>query len=522
MSRFKAETEVVKVRRRNRVGTALVALCIIALSLCSCANPFRAKSRAPEGGGTYGGEVVVGITQEPGIFDPHTSVAAGDEEILFNIFEGLVKCLPSGEFAPALATDYVISDDATIYTFTLRTGVVFHNGEPMTAEDVVYSISRAAGLETGVPLRDDLSGILSVEATSTNSIRIVLESPDAELLPFLAVAIIPRSVADINETPIGTGPFKFQEYRVCESVILVRNNNYWQSGLPYLDRVTFKITPDMNTAFLQLRSGSIDIFPYLDSEKASRIESDYQILSGESNMIHLLALNNVVAPFDNPKVREAMNRAIDRTELIQILMDGAGTPIYSGLSPAMGAYYNESLNNAFPYDPERAVELLTEAGYPDGFRATLVVPSNYRHHINAATILVDQFSRVGIHLSVLTVDWATWLSSVYAARDFETTVIALTSDFSPRDVLSRYVSDAGNNFINYSNPEFDAVFDQIRGEPDEDERILLYHRLQEILAEDSASVYFEDPRNIVAVSKDLSGYVVYPIYVQDMSTVHYN
>ena len=216
MSRFKAETEVVKVRRRNRVGTALVALCIIALSLCSCANPFRAKSRAPEGGGTYGGEVVVGITQEPGIFDPHTSVAAGDEEILFNIFEGLVKCLPSGEFVPALATDYVISDDATIYTFTLRTGVAFHNGEPMTAEDVVYSISRAAGLETGVPLRDDLSGILSVEATSANSIRIVLESPDAELLPFLAVAIIPRSLSDPNETPISTGPFKFQEYRVSD------------------------------------------------------------------------------------------------------------------------------------------------------------------------------------------------------------------------------------------------------------------------------------------------------------------
>ncbi len=502
--------------------SAFLVFVFVAQSLSSCTAPFRQKSRAPEGGCIYGGEVVIGITQEPGLFDPHNAVAAGDDEILFNIFEGLVKCTPSGELEPALATGYTISEDAMTYTFTIRSGVVFHNGEMLTPEDVVYSIARAAGLDTDTPLISELSGIRAVEVIGDSEVRILLDAPDAELLPFLTVAIIPRSVADINDTPIGTGPFKFSSYRVCESVVLLRNNEYWQTGIPYLDKVTFKITADMNTAFMQLRSGSIDIFPYLEPEKADQLRSDFQIISGESNLIHVFALNNRESPFNIPKVREAMNYAVDRTELIRLLMNGEGTPIFSGMSPAMGAYYNESLDGYFSYDLEKAKALLAEAGFPEGFEATVTVPSNYQHHVNAATVIADQLSRAGITLKIESVDWATWLSRVYTDRDFQSTVIALTSEFTPRDVLNRYVSDARNNFIGYENPEYDRVFQMIGNEPDENIRIEQYRQLQELLAEDSASVFFEDPRNIVAVSNALSGYEVYPIYVQDMSLVHYN
>ena len=522
VSCFTVITRIERFGHRFRAICVVLALCLAAPAFSSCANPFRAISRAPADGSAYGGEVVVGITQEPSVFDPHTAIAAGDEEILFNIFEGLVKCTPEGEFIPALATDFSISDDAMTYTFTLRDGVVFHNGEPLTTGDVVYSLSRAAGLLTGTPLRNELSGIAGVEVSGANEVHVLLKAPDAELLPFLTVAIIPRSVSDINETPIGTGPFKFLSYRVAESVILVRNENYWQPGLPYLDKVTFRITADMNTAFLLLRSGSIDIFPYLDPEKARQIHSDFRIVTGETNMIHVFALNNQATPFDNPKVREAMNYAVDRTELILLLMNGEGTPLYTGMSPAMGPYYNETLENAFPYDPEKAIELLAEAGYPEGFEATVTVPSNYSHHVNAATAISDQLSRVGVDLSILSVDWATWLSQVYSNRNFEATIIALTPEFSPKDVLSRYASDSDNNFINYSSTEYDAVLLSVHTEINEDVRVDLYRRLQALLVEDSASVFFESPRNIVAVSDELSGYVVYPIYVQDMSTVHYN
>lgn len=504
-----------------RCACLVITLFLFAFSQLSCAPLFRTASRTPDDGSIYGGEVVVGITQEPTLFDPHTVVAAGDEEIIFNIFEGLVKCTPDGHFEPALAIDYSISEDAMTYTFLIRSGVRFHNGEVMTREDVVYSIRRAAGLDTGTPLRSELSDIQSVTLSGENEVNIVLTEPDAELLPFLNVAIIPRSVSDINDTPIGTGPFKFSSYRVSESVILVRNDDYWQEGIPYLNKVTFKITADMNTAFMQLRSGSIDIFPYLDPEKTSQLTDDFQIISGESDMIHVFALNNAVAPFDNPKVREAMNYAVDRESLISLLMSGEGTMIFSGMSPAMGSYYNESLENAYRYDPGKAVELLEQAGFPDGFQATVTVPSNYAHHVNAATIIADQLRKVGVELTIVSVDWATWLEKVYTDRDYQSTVIALTSEFAPRDVLNRYVSDAHNNFIGFNSKEYDRIFSSIRSEPDEDERILAYRRLQEILVSENASVFFQDPRNIVAVRNGLIGYVVYPVYVQDLSVVHY-
>lgn len=487
----------------------------------SCVNNGASKNSSSSGS-MYGGEVILGITQEPAIFDPHTVEAAGDEEILFNIFEGLVKCTSTGEFIPALSTSYTISEDATMYVFTIRQGVTFHNGEVMTPEDVVYSISRAAGLDTGLPLKRGLADVKSAEVTGDFEVTVTLKNPDAELIAFFNAAIIPASIADIDKTPIGTGPFKFVSYSVGESVILEKNASYWQEGVPYLDKVTFKVTADMDAAFMELRSGSIDIFPYLTSDKAAQLKDDYQILSGDMNAVQIFALNNDVEPFNNPKVREAMNYAVDREELISLLMDGVGTRLVTGMSPAMGDYYNTSLDGSFPYDADKAIALLTEAGYPDGFSATITVPSNYKIHVKTAEILESQLSRVGIDITIVSVDWATWLNDVYLDRNYESTVIALTSEYAPRDVLSRYVSDSDFNFINYSSAAYDEAYSQVITELDQSTRVELYMDLQSYLLTDSASVYLQDPQNIVAVNKELSGYLVYPIYVQDMSTVHYN
>lgn len=506
---------------RQILATVLGLICFCVF-VSSCSGTSKTSVRAPADGSQYGGEVIVGITQEPSIFDPHTVVAAGDEEILFNIFEGLVKCDSNGNFVPALATDFFITENATDYIFTIRQDVKFHNGNTLSVEDVIYSLSRAAGLYTGRPLQSDLAGIESVTQTGEYQVTVHLTAPDAEMMPFFTVAIIPKDIPDIQATPIGTGPFVFSSYRVGESIILTRNNEYWQSNLPYLDKVTFKITADMDSAFLELKSGNIDIFPYLTLNKADQIRDTYQILSRESNMVQIFALNNAITPLNDPLVREAINCAINRENLISLSMDGAGVPLYSGMSPAMGKYYDSSLDNSIPYNILRAKELLADAGYPDGLSLSVVVPSNYQIHVDTAVILSDQLSKAGIDLSIVTVDWSTWLNDVYQGKNFETTVIALTSDFTPRDVLSRYVTDADGNFISYSNPDFDRIFSQIASESDETLRVEMYHDLLAILLQDYASAYLQDPQNIVAVKKDLSGYVVYPIYVQDMSLVQYN
>ena len=466
---------------------------------------------------------VVGITQEPAVFDPHTVVAAGDEEIIFNVYEGLYKFDYEGNLNPCLATGVEISDDASVYTFKIRKGVKFHDGSDLDAGDVVYSLKRAAGLldgQDGVALVSELDSISAVEATSDGSVKVTLDSSSYELLSCFTTGIIPEGYDNCQKAPVGTGPFKFDSYNPGQSVILVKNDNYWQKGLPYLDKVTFKVCADMDAGITELANGSIDIFPYLTPDRANQLDSSkYNILSNGSNMVQIFALNNDVAPLNDVRVRQAINYAINRKDIISVTMDGAGVELSTAMSPAMGSYYDTSLDGSFAQDVEKAKSLLAEAGYENGFDITCTVPSSYLIHVNTAVELASELKAVGINLEIKQVDWATWLDVVYKGRQYETTVIALTSTYAPYDVLERYQSTADGNFINYSNPDVDKLMAQIPMTADQGERTALYHQVLGILTEDACSAYIQDPTTITAVATRLEGYHVYPMYVQDMSQV---
>ena len=473
--------------------------------------------------GSDNNNAVVGITQEPGIFDPHTVVAAGDEEIIFNVYEGLYKFDHEGNLNPCLATDVEISDDASVYTFTIRDGVKFHDGSDLDAGDVVYSLKRAAGLldtQDGTALVSELDPISSVEATSDGKVKVTLESSSYELLSYFTTGIIPEGYDNCQKAPVGTGPFKFDSYTPGQNVILVKNGNYWQKGLPYLDKVTFKVCADMDAGLTELANGSIDIFPYLTTDRANQLDSSkYNIETNGSNMVQIFALNNKVEPLNDLRVRQAMNYAVSRKDIISVTMDGAGVELTTAMSPAMGSYYDTSLDGTFDQDIEKAKSLLAEAGYENGFDITCTVPSSYLIHVNTAVELASELKAVGINMEIKQVDWATWLDVVYKGRDYETTVIALTSTYTPYDVLGRYKSTDDGNFINYSNPEVDKILGKIPMTSDLNERTALYHQVLGLLTDDACSVYIQDPTTITAVATRLEGYHVYPMYVQDMSQV---
>ena len=466
---------------------------------------------------------VVGITQEPGIFDPHTVVAAGDEEIIFNVYEGLMKFDYEGNLNPCLATDVEISADASVYTFTIREGVKFHDGSDFDANDVVYSLKRAAGLletQDGTALVSELDSITDVQVTSDGRVEVTLEAGNSELLSFFTVGIIPEGYDNCQKAPVGTGPFKFESYTPGQSVILIKNDNYWQKGLPYLDKVTFKVCADMDAGLTELANGSIDIFPYLSKDRADQLDpAKYNIESNGSNMVQIFALNNAVEPLNDVRVRQAINYAINRKDIISVTMDGAGVELATAMSPAMGSYYDTSLDGSFDQDVEKAKALMAEAGYENGFDITCTVPSSYLIHVNTAVELASELKAIGINMEIKQVDWATWLESVYAGRQYETTVIALTSSYAPYDVVGRYASTSDGNFINYSNPEVDELLKKIPLTADESERTELYHQVLAVLTEDACSAYIQDPTTITAVSTRLEGYHVYPMYVQDMSQV---
>ena len=499
----------------SKILIAGILAASMALGLASCKQ-----------GSTSSGTVTVGITQEPGTFDPHTVVAAGDREIIFNIYEGLLKYDSKGNLNPCLATDYTISDAADVYTFTIRNGVKFHNGQEMTINDVVYSLQRAAGLlpdSDGTPLVAAFAKVsdVSILKDDSNRVQVTLKQPDSELLSYFTTGIIPKDYKDSDKSPCGTGPFKFDSYSVSQNVTLSCNKDYW-GGAPAIDKVVFKICADMDAGLLELQSGTIDVFPHLTKDKAEQLSPEaYEIKSCGSNMVQIFALNNKVTPLDNPKVREAINYAVNRDDVISVTMDGAGVALTTAMSPALGKWYDTSLDGTYSYDLEKAKSLLAEAGYADGFELTVTVPSSYLVHVNTAVELASELSKVGINLKIEQVDWATWLDEVYAGRHFDTTVICLTSDYAPYDVLQRYMSESDGNFINYSNPEVDEIMAKIPLTTDENEKVSMYHQVLKLLLDDNASCYIQDPEEIVAVSTKLEGYDVYPMYVQDMSKVKF-
>ena len=511
--------------KRNLLLTLLLFSMLTALCACKGGTdqentPDNISSGTP----ATGGEIVVGITQDLDSLDPHIAVAAGTDEVLFNIFEGLVKPDKDGNFVEAVAESYVISEDALTYTFTLRENVKFHNGDTVTVEDVVYSLKRCAGLldvqDPNVLVDSALSrSIAEITAPDERTVVLKLHQANTELLPYLTCAIIPCDYDAQATSPVGTGPFKFVSYAPLESFVIEKNKDYYGT-MAYLDKVTFKIYASSDAAFLELMAGTIDIFPYLTDEQATQLSETYSIEVGTMNLVQALFLNNGVAPFDNVKVRQAFCHAINRQEILNMLSGGRGTIINSGMTPGLASYYNDAVTE-YSYDVEKAKQLLAEAGYGDGLEITITVPSNYQYHMDTAQVIVEQLKKVGVTAKIEPVEWASWLSDVYKGRDYQATVVGLDFNLAPSDVVKRYQSTASNNFVNYSNAAFDSTFAVALASIEEQEKTTAYKELQKLLAEDAASVYIQDPALLTAVSKELGGYTFYPVYVQDMSLVYF-
>lgn len=503
---------------RKKLLALFLLVSLLSAVLCGCKDGSAVET--PEDRAAAG-QLVVGIAQDlDDSLDPHKAVAAGTKEVMFNVFEGLMKPTPDGDLIPAVAESCELSEDKTTYTFTLREGVRFHNGEPVDTADVVYSIQRCADDTEGEPLVPALSAVKSITADDT-TVTIALDQPNTEFLSYLTLAILPEGYDRQDTAPVGTGPFRFVSRAAQDNIVLERFADYW--GTPaYLDRVTFKIMENADSIIVSLQSGAVDLFAHLSSTQAAQLENDFNIEEGTMNLVQALYLNNAQKPFDDVRVRQALCYAVDKQGIIDIAFSGYGHPIGSSMYPAFGKYFDESLTNYYSRDIEKAKALLADAGYPDGFSMTITVPSNYQPHIDTAQVIVEQLKEVGITAEIQLVEWGTWLSDVYAGQQFQSTVVGVdASNMTARALLERFSSTAGNNFINYNNAEYDALFSQALDAFDDAGQTALYKQMLRNLTENAANVYIQDLADLVAVRKGLTGLQFYPIYVLDLSTVRY-
>lgn len=515
---------------KKRILAVFLAAAALACSLSACSRGTTDQGSTPSDETTAPSseepkvnEITMGIPQDlDDSLDPYQMTAAGTREVMFNVFEGLVKPDKDGNYVCAVASDYNVSEDGLTYTFTLRDGVVFHNGALCTTDDVLYSFETCAATSVQSSVVTALSAVTDISVQG-NDIIITLAQADSDFIAYVAnVYIVPADYTDQATQPVGTGPFRYVSRSVQENVILEKNKDYY--GTPaYLDRVTYKIYGDPNAMVTALDSGSLDLVAHLTIDQINTLTNGYTVLESTMNLAVALYLNNAVAPFDNELVRQALCWAIDVDAVVDFASGGHGVKIGSSMYPNFAKYFDASLAENYGYDPDKARELLEQAGYGDGFTFTITVPSEYQHpYGDMAQVIAEELKEVNITAEIELIQWSSWLSDVYGERNFESTIAGFdASTLTASAMLQRWTSDAGKNMINYNNPEYDAVFAQAAASTDDAEQTALYKQCLEILSDTAANVYIQDLAEFIVINPALEGYEFYPLYVIDMSTIRY-
>ncbi len=439
------------------------------------------------------GRVSIGMQLEPPTLDPTANPAAAISEALYgNLYEGLVQFAADGSVLPLLAQSWDISPDGLAYTFHLRPGVRFHDGTPFDAAAAKFSLERALAPDSVNPQKSRLQAVRSIEVLDGGTVRVSLNRRSGGLLQSLAwgsfVMVSPASAADNAGHPVGTGPFLFSDWRRGDSLTVTRNAGYWGAA-PRLERVTFKFITDPSAAYAALMAGDVDAFdnyPAPESFTQFAVDPRFAVFVGQTEMETILSLNNRNPPLNNVLVRRAIAYALDRRAIIDGAMFGYGATIGSHFPPRNPAYVD--LTGQYPHDPAKAKQLLTEAGYPQGFSVTLKLPPpSYARR--GGEIIAAQLAAVGIRAQIENLEWAQWLDQVYARHDFDMSIVGHAEPLD-YDIYAR-----DDYYFGYSNPEFKALIAALDDTIDPEQRRTLLQRVQHTLADDAVNGFlFQYPK----------------------------
>ncbi|KQX34753.1 ABC transporter substrate-binding protein [Devosia sp. Root436] len=431
-------------------------------------------------------EVRIGVALEPPALDPTAGAAEAIDIVVYqNVFEGLTRIDQNGAVQPGLADSWTISEDGLTYTFKLHDGVTFHDGTTFDAEDVKFTFDRILSEDSVNAHREFYEPITGITIIDPLTIAFTLDRQIGRFLFDLgrgdAVIVAPESADNNANDPIGTGPFAFVQWDKGSRVVLEAYGPYW--GAPaHLTKASYVFISDTATLTNALLAGDIDGTNNFATEALAVFENNpqFKVLVGTTEGETILSTNNKRPPFDNLKVRQAMAHALDRQAIIDGTTNGYGTPIGAPFAPH-NPYYVD-LTGTYPYDPEAAKALLAEAGYPDGFSATLKLPP-VAYARTSGQIIASQFAAVGIKLELINVEWAQWLEDVYANKDFDLSIVSHVEPFD----IGNYANP--DYYFGYDNPEFQALIKTLNGTVDEAKRKELAIEAQTILARDAVNGY---------------------------------
>ncbi len=519
----------VKKRMTKGLFTLLSVLLVAGTVACSTEE---SSSPAPSGGQPADGQQAAqgqdtpkpgGIlrfarTQDAVNLDPIMPLENLSIWTVLLIYDTLVRVAPDGNsYEPGLATDWTISPDGKSFVFNLRKDVKFHNGMPVTAEDVKFSLDRARGKDSNWNWL--YTSIASVEITGENQVTIKTNEPYAPMLSNLALfaaSIVPEKVVlekgkdYLANNPIGSGPFVFEQWLRGQKMTFKKNPDYWQKGKPYLDGIEFTQEPEDTTRLLKLSADEIDVasdVPYSSIESlksSSNVNVQLDPLAG----INLIHINTTKEPFTDPKIRQAMNYAVDRNAIIQTVLLGNGRPATSYLPRVL--YYDDKLP-AYEYDIAKAKQLMAESTRPNGFKTTLTINSGNEIYRQLAIIIKQELAEIGIDAEIAQLEPGTKEENLNAMK-YEIAAGYVTSDVIDPDELTTYevVSDGGMHsfFTGYKNPQVDELAVKARGELDEAKRKEMYAEIQKIVKDDAPFIFLFEQPSSYATSTNVKGFKV--------------
>lgn len=525
-------------KRRNFL--LLLMLLALSLVLAACAGGSDGEESSDgsddstektdnESEGNDPSDFVIATISDAAKLDPHMTTDVPSYNIITNLFETLVKKDENEEIIEGLATSWDNPDDKT-WVFELRDDVQFHDGEAFNAEAVKKNFERILDEELAAPRAFIFEVISDIEVLDEHTVQFTTEYPFAPLLAHLThpvgSIISPKSIDEdyaaiedgkevgtvINDEPIGTGYFKFDSWDRGTEVKIVRNDDYWGEQVN-LNSVTFKAIPDGGTRLAELETGYAHLIEPVQPSEVGQIEaSDNAYMDDElSSSLNYVGFNLEKEPFNDPKVRQAITMLINKDEMLEGIYEGFGLVAKGPLAPGVFGY-DENLE-ALSYDPEKALELLAEAGYEDGFKTTVWTNDN-QQRMDMAVLIQDSLKEANIEVEVEVVEWGAYLDKT-ANGEHDMFILGLTNPVGDADYFLSQLfhsenKGASGNRSFYENAEVDQLLEEARAEGDEEKRQQLYTEIQEILIEDAPMIYLQHQSYLSGVNHRVENYWINP------------
>ena len=454
----------------------------------------------------------IAVDQSPVGLDPHVATAFSTTMVLSTIYEGLTAISPDLRVVPALAESWTESPDGLTYTFRLRPNATFHDGNALTPMDVIASVARVRDPKTGSPFASRFAMVSQLVPDGDNGVRFVLTTPSASFLAQLAsLAIVPAGDTDLAKRPDGTGPFRFKEWQPNTFIALEHNAGYWQHGRAALAAIRFDIVPEATTRRLGLTGGTYQLLPTLDAATATALKaaSGVRLLETQDLAYSLVGMNVTKPPFDKPAVREALNYALNRAQIVQAAYFGQAAPA-GPLSPALKDWaLPVSAYACYRPDPAKARELLKQAGLTLPVKVTLNVLGSLPLVVNIAQVVQAQANKAGFDVT-LNVQEAGRFIQDWRAGNFEAFASLNSGGPDPDDYFGRTFQTGGaTNVYKYSNPKLDQILSEARAVP-QARRKVLYDEAQKMLACDGPVAHLAYGTLFAAERSNVQGFRLNP------------